>query len=128
MPIELKGLNYYSKVFKRINYRLSNSTFWVVISKLTYKRNIREEGNLEFYVAKTIAKGYNLKLCFNYGKPIVILTSIRLLLSIAVCLIYEIKQLNIFIAKVLVCTRRHKIVVWVIGRKIFGVWDLWTHE
>ena len=31
MPIELKGLNYYSKVFKRINYRLSNSTFWVVI-------------------------------------------------------------------------------------------------
>ena len=33
MPIELKGLNYYSKVFKRINYRLSNSTFWVVITK-----------------------------------------------------------------------------------------------
>ena len=32
MPIELKGLNYYSKVFKRINYRLSNSTFWVVIN------------------------------------------------------------------------------------------------
>ena len=31
MPIELKGLNYYSKVFKRTNYRLSNSTFWVVI-------------------------------------------------------------------------------------------------
>ena len=31
MPIELKGLNYYSKVFKMINYRLSNSTFWVVI-------------------------------------------------------------------------------------------------
>ena len=33
MPIELKGLNYYSKVFKRINYRLSNSTFWVVIRR-----------------------------------------------------------------------------------------------
>ena len=32
MPIELKGLNYYSKVLKRINYRLSNSTFWVVIN------------------------------------------------------------------------------------------------
>ena len=32
MPIELKYLNYYSKVFKRINYRLSNNTFWVVIS------------------------------------------------------------------------------------------------
>ena len=32
MPIELKGQNYYSTVFKRINYRLSNSTFWVVIT------------------------------------------------------------------------------------------------
>ena len=29
--IELKGNNYYSKVFKRVNYKLSNSTFWVVI-------------------------------------------------------------------------------------------------
>ena len=26
-------------------------------------------GKLEFYVAKIVAKGYSLKLCFNYGKP-----------------------------------------------------------
>ena len=33
MLIELKGNNnYYSKVFKRVNYKLSNSTFWVVIT------------------------------------------------------------------------------------------------
>ena len=32
MLIELKCNNYYSKVFKRVNYKLSNSTFWVVIS------------------------------------------------------------------------------------------------
>ena len=32
MLIGLKSNNYYSKVFKRINYRLSNSTFWVVIT------------------------------------------------------------------------------------------------
>ena len=32
MLIGLKGNNYYSKVFKRVNYKLSNSTFWVVIS------------------------------------------------------------------------------------------------
>ena len=32
MLIGLKGNNYYSKVFKRVNYRLSNSTFWVVIT------------------------------------------------------------------------------------------------
>ena len=31
MLIELKGSNYYSKVFKRGNYKLWNSTFWVVI-------------------------------------------------------------------------------------------------
>ena len=31
MLIGLKGNNYYSKVFKRVNYKLSNSTFWVVI-------------------------------------------------------------------------------------------------
>ena len=32
MLIVLKGDNYYSKVFKRVNYKLSNSTFWVVIT------------------------------------------------------------------------------------------------
>ena len=32
MLIELKGNNYYLKVFKRVNYKLSNSTFWVVIT------------------------------------------------------------------------------------------------
>ena len=31
MLIGLKDNNYYSKVFKRVNYKLSNSTFWVVI-------------------------------------------------------------------------------------------------
>ena len=32
MSIELKGNNYYSRVFKRVNYKLWNNTFWVVIS------------------------------------------------------------------------------------------------
>ena len=32
MLIGLKGNNYYSKVFKRVNYKLSNNTFWVVIT------------------------------------------------------------------------------------------------
>ena len=27
------------------------------------------DGKLEFYVPKIVAKGYSLKLCFNYGKP-----------------------------------------------------------
>ena len=32
MLIGLKGNNYYSKVFKRVNYKLWNNTFWVVIT------------------------------------------------------------------------------------------------
>ena len=32
MSIELKGDNYYSKVFKRVNYELWNNTFWIVIN------------------------------------------------------------------------------------------------
>ena len=32
MLIGLKGDNYYSKVFKRVNYKLWNNTFWVVIT------------------------------------------------------------------------------------------------
>ena len=35
MSIELKSDNYYSKVFKRVSYKLWNSTFWVVIIELT---------------------------------------------------------------------------------------------
>ena len=54
MSIELKGNNYYSRVFKRANYKLQNSMFWVVISeqddslqyinvRLDEKKNIRVE-------------------------------------------------------------------------------------
>ena len=32
MPIGLKVNNYYSKVFKKVNYKLWNSNFWVVIT------------------------------------------------------------------------------------------------
>ena len=34
MLIGLKGDNYYSKVFKKVNYKLWNSTFWVVITEI----------------------------------------------------------------------------------------------
>ena len=46
MPIELKGNNYYSKVFKRVNYKLSNSTFWVVINYGYFEQlNIMDDVN-----------------------------------------------------------------------------------
>ena len=37
MLIGLKSNNYYSKVFKRVNYKLSNSTFWVVINWIGFR-------------------------------------------------------------------------------------------
>ena len=40
MPIELKGNNYYSKVFKRVNYKLWNNTFWAVITQPRAVHNI----------------------------------------------------------------------------------------
>ena len=32
MLLELKGNNYYSKLFKRVHYKVQNNTFWVVIT------------------------------------------------------------------------------------------------
>ena len=37
MLIGLKGNNYYSRVFKRANYKLQNSMFWVVIMEILAK-------------------------------------------------------------------------------------------
>ena len=56
---------------------------------MVYEKNIGLDGKLKFYVAK----GYSLKLFFQLCKTfsiVVILKSIKLLLSIIVCLIYEI--------------------------------------
>ena len=39
--IGLKSNNYYSKMFKRVNYKLWNNTFWVVIIMLPVEIEIR---------------------------------------------------------------------------------------
>ena len=46
MLIGLKDNNYYSKVFKRVNYKLWNSTFWVVITWLLFNLVIKIKCNL----------------------------------------------------------------------------------
>ena len=77
------------------------------MTKLVYKRNIGVDGKLEFYVAKTVAKCYSLKLCFNNGKPFQQWSysdSIILLLSITLCLFCKIQKPNRFIEKDLMCT------------------------
>ena len=42
MLIGLKGDNYYSKVFIRVNYKLSNITFWVVITLIEPNHKLGE--------------------------------------------------------------------------------------
>ena len=49
MLIGLKCDNYYSKVFKRVNHKLSNSTFWVVI---TYIYNLSSHKISNFVLLK----------------------------------------------------------------------------
>ena len=66
MPIELKGQNYYSKVFKRINYRLSNSTFWVVIIKVKYRLMDRVLEYTRLHMLMVIANGDSLDNTFAY--------------------------------------------------------------
>ena len=67
MPIELKSNNYYSKVFKRVNYKLWNNTFWVVItppnrriaSPLAMKERKRKINNTIIYNIMLIKKQFS---------------------------------------------------------------------
>ena len=60
MLIGLKGDNYYSKVFKRVNYKLWNNTFWVVIKyEIKYQNQIGKERynhSLQYPTIKHIRK------------------------------------------------------------------------
>ena len=58
--IGLKGNNYYSKVFKRVNYKLSNSPFWVVISEVEKEKREEIKGKKK---GKSIEKdGYDVNV------------------------------------------------------------------
>ena len=61
MLIGLKGDNYYSKVFKRVNYKLWNNTFWVVITSAS-----------RFTEVEKIFLGFNLSnsLPLNFSNAI----------------------------------------------------------
>ena len=63
MLIGLKGDNYYSKAFKRVNYRLSNSTFWVVIR---YQANPKESS---FASIKRIIRYFCVTLYYGLWYP-----------------------------------------------------------
>ena len=61
--------------------------------KWVYKRKKAMDGKVETYKARLVAKGYSQKPDFNYKKtfaPVTMVRSIRILLSIATHLHYEI--------------------------------------
>ena len=67
MLIGLKGDNYYSKVFKRVKYKLSNSTFWLVITDVHLKKYLVDRF-LEFKMINSkivMSKNYELS-CMRY--------------------------------------------------------------
>ena len=61
--------------------------------KWIYKRKIGSDGKVETFKARLIVKGYTLREGIDYKEtfsPIAMLESIRILLSIAACLDFEI--------------------------------------
>ena len=74
MLLELKGNNYYSKLFKRVHYKVQNNTFWVVItppnrhiaSPLAIKERKRKINsnilyNIMLIISKTIFKWHDVE-------------------------------------------------------------------
>ena len=66
--------------------------------KWVYKRKEGSDGKVETFKARLVAKGFTQKEGINYEEtflPVAMLKSIRILLSIATCLNYEIWQMDI---------------------------------
>ena len=66
--------------------------------KWIYKKKRDANGRVETYKARLVAKGYTQKECIDYEEtfsPVVMLKSIRILLSISAALDYEIWQMDV---------------------------------
>ena len=67
MSIELKGNNYYSMVFKRANYKLLNSMFWVVIRALDHFSAWRSKPpcllvyDVQSHLSQLLARSYKFR-------------------------------------------------------------------
>ena len=67
-------------------------------SKWVFKNKLNAEGKVEKYKARLVAKGYSQVEGIDFGEifsPVAKLTSIRLLLSIAVAFDFEIEQMDV---------------------------------
>ena len=66
--------------------------------KWVYKRKRGSDGKVETFKARLVAKGYTKREGINYAEtfsPVAMLKSIRILLSIAACLDFEIWQMDV---------------------------------
>ena len=70
MLIELKGDNYYSKVFKRVNYKLWNNTFWVVINMSNFIKGITIATNFMITYLLNHLKGHIVSNLWDIVMPL----------------------------------------------------------
>ena len=74
------------------------SDFRAIGCKWIYKKKRGVDGNIETYKARLVAKGYTQREGVDYEEtfsPVAMLKSIRILLSIAAALDYEIWQMDV---------------------------------
>ena len=74
------------------------SDFRAIGCKWIYKKKRGVDGNIETYKARLVAKGYTQREGVDYEEtfsPVAMLKSIRILLSIAAALVYEIWKMDI---------------------------------
>eukprot|EP00253_Pinus_taeda_P027758 PITA_27758 len=67
-------------------------------SKWVFKKKTNAKGNVEKYKARLVAKGYSQVLGIDFGdifSPVVKVTSIRLLLSVAATFDFEVEQMDV---------------------------------
>ena len=70
----------------------------IIGCKWIYKKKKGADGEVETYKARLVAKGYTQREGIDYEEtfsPVAMLKSIRILLSIAACLDYEIWQMDV---------------------------------
>ena len=100
--------NYWVKAMKAEMESMDSNKVWKLVEppanikpngcKWVYKRKRRSDGKVETFKVRLVAKGFTQKEGIDYEETfssVAMLKSIKILLSIAVCLNYEIWQMDV---------------------------------